>query len=67
MGFGEFFLYMTISNVIYTVSFYAFLRLRFAYKQYRFRQLIREGKIKVVTMEDIVEQMQGQGDKKTWN
>jgi hypothetical protein len=66
MGFGQFLLYYISSTLIFQALMIGFVLGRRKYLQYKFQKAVKSGQIKIVTMDDLVNQMNSE-DKKTWN
>lgn len=66
MTFLDFFIYTTVSNLIYTVLFFGFNYLKNRHYQKKLEQMIKSGQIKMVSLEDLIPE-HGPEDKKQWN
>lgn len=66
MTFLQFFGYYIASNLILQFTLLGFFTLRKKYIQSQIEKAFKNGQIRMVTMDELVDQM-GAGDKKTWN
>lgn len=66
MSFGQFLLYFLASEVVCQSIILSILFGRRALEQRRIQRMIKSGKVKVVTQDDLLAMLEEQ-DKKSWN
>lgn len=68
MSFGQFLIYFIGASFINQLLMIGVYLLRRRYIQYKMKKAIASGNVRVVTMEELAEEMAKQGDgKKSWN
>lgn len=66
MTFLQFFIYTTLSNLIYSGIIVGGSVIKARLSKNKIDSLIKSGQVKIMTMEEALEQLQNE-DKKTWN